>query len=283
MSTVCMHLFISAGRHNASTIKFLCRIPIYATITLSCNVRKNSIKSGRIWYRDVSYHCNSYPRPCRDRHETLTPPHPFLCARCLYLFSFLVKSFIGLHLYRDGRHATRWCPSSRYESTLFSVIGVTSWCCGRKEEFHTQHCEGGCIEVIDAWRWPVVFGSGRWVGWMEGALVLGKRPEDIHVLLVDDERVSRLVVGNLLRKCNYQGQSLSSSFTLLSLSFFKIYASQPDGSLTSVLANSSYTVSQSLDFSQRPNLTQWIDRSYTLLPILFKVCNCVFSAWRLPL
>lgn len=36
-------------------------------------------------------------------------------------------------------------------------------------------------------------------------LVLGKKPEDIHVLLVDDERLSRVVVGNLLRKCNYQG------------------------------------------------------------------------------
>ena len=30
-------------------------------------------------------------------------------------------------------------------------------------------------------------------------------PEDIHVLLVDDERLSRIVVGNLLRKCGYRG------------------------------------------------------------------------------
>lgn len=29
--------------------------------------------------------------------------------------------------------------------------------------------------------------------------------ETIHVLLVDDERLSRVVVGNLLRKCNYRG------------------------------------------------------------------------------
>ena len=29
--------------------------------------------------------------------------------------------------------------------------------------------------------------------------------ETIHVLLVDDERLSRLVVGNLLRKCKYKG------------------------------------------------------------------------------
>lgn len=29
--------------------------------------------------------------------------------------------------------------------------------------------------------------------------------ETIHVLLVDDERLSRLVVGNLLKKCNYKG------------------------------------------------------------------------------
>lgn len=30
-------------------------------------------------------------------------------------------------------------------------------------------------------------------------------PEDIHVLLVDDERLSRTVVASLLRKCNYKG------------------------------------------------------------------------------
>jgi len=30
-------------------------------------------------------------------------------------------------------------------------------------------------------------------------------PKDIHVLLVDDERLSRIVVGNLLRKCGYKG------------------------------------------------------------------------------
>eukprot|EP00877_Chromochloris_zofingiensis_P000662 jgi/Chrzof1/10597/Cz05g04240.t1 len=30
------------------------------------------------------------------------------------------------------------------------------------------------------------------------------QPNDIHVLLVDDEQLSRLVVGNLLRKCNYK-------------------------------------------------------------------------------
>lgn len=30
-------------------------------------------------------------------------------------------------------------------------------------------------------------------------------PETIHVLLVDDEQLSRFVVGNLLRKCNYAG------------------------------------------------------------------------------
>ncbi len=39
-------------------------------------------------------------------------------------------------------------------------------------------------------------------------LQLGTKPEDIHVLLVDDERLSRVVVGNLLRKCNYQGTRL---------------------------------------------------------------------------
>lgn len=33
-------------------------------------------------------------------------------------------------------------------------------------------------------------------------------PEDIHVLLVDDERLSRIVVGNLLRKCGYRGALL---------------------------------------------------------------------------
>lgn len=32
-------------------------------------------------------------------------------------------------------------------------------------------------------------------------------PSDIHVLLVDDERLSRIVVGGLLRKCSYRGKS----------------------------------------------------------------------------
>jgi hypothetical protein len=31
--------------------------------------------------------------------------------------------------------------------------------------------------------------------------------ENLHVLLIDDEAISRLVVGNLLRKCNYKGGS----------------------------------------------------------------------------
>jgi hypothetical protein len=31
-------------------------------------------------------------------------------------------------------------------------------------------------------------------------------PHNIHVLLVDDERLSRVVVANLLRKCNYRGK-----------------------------------------------------------------------------
>jgi CheY-like chemotaxis protein len=31
-------------------------------------------------------------------------------------------------------------------------------------------------------------------------------PQDVHVLLVDDEQLSRLVVGNLLRKCEYKGE-----------------------------------------------------------------------------
>ena len=38
----------------------------------------------------------------------------------------------------------------------------------------------------------------------------GNLPTDtIHVLLVDDERLSRVVVGNLLRKCNYKGRILA--------------------------------------------------------------------------
>ena len=31
-------------------------------------------------------------------------------------------------------------------------------------------------------------------------------PSDIHVLLVDDEKLSRTVVGNLLKKCDYKGE-----------------------------------------------------------------------------
>ena len=35
------------------------------------------------------------------------------------------------------------------------------------------------------------------------ALPQGVRPEDLHVLVVDDERVSRTIVSSLLKKCNY--------------------------------------------------------------------------------
>ena len=37
-------------------------------------------------------------------------------------------------------------------------------------------------------------------------------PADIHVLLVDDERLSRIVVGNLLRKCGYRGTLAGSQW-----------------------------------------------------------------------
>jgi hypothetical protein len=30
-------------------------------------------------------------------------------------------------------------------------------------------------------------------------------PADVHILVVDDERLTRLVVANLLRKCAYKG------------------------------------------------------------------------------
>lgn len=33
-------------------------------------------------------------------------------------------------------------------------------------------------------------------------------PANVHILLVDDERLSRVVVANLLRKCNYRGAGL---------------------------------------------------------------------------
>ena len=41
------------------------------------------------------------------------------------------------------------------------------------------------------------------------------RPETIHVLLIDDERLSRLVVGNLLRKCRYRGSFEANTEPLL--------------------------------------------------------------------
>ena len=33
-------------------------------------------------------------------------------------------------------------------------------------------------------------------------------PNDVHILLVDDEVLTRKVVGNLLRKCGYRGAGL---------------------------------------------------------------------------
>ena len=43
---------------------------------------------------------------------------------------------------------------------------------------------------------------------LAGALRQTLAPADVHVLLVDDERLSRVVVGNVLRKCSYRGEWL---------------------------------------------------------------------------
>ena len=42
-------------------------------------------------------------------------------------------------------------------------------------------------------------------------------PNDVHILLVDDERLSRVVVGNLLRKCSYKGEQCCTAANFGSL------------------------------------------------------------------
>ncbi|CAK0787313.1 hypothetical protein CVIRNUC_010531 [Coccomyxa viridis] len=42
-------------------------------------------------------------------------------------------------------------------------------------------------------------------------------PKDVHILLVDDERLSRVVVGNLLRKCSYQVTEAESGMEALEI------------------------------------------------------------------
>lgn len=48
-------------------------------------------------------------------------------------------------------------------------------------------------------------------------------PSDVHVLLVDDEQISRTLVSSLLRRCNYSGEYGSEGLLSLfgkDLSFF---------------------------------------------------------------
>ena len=58
-------------------------------------------------------------------------------------------------------------------------------------------------------------------------LDVGRHPEGdslaetIHVLLVDDERLSRVVVGNLLRKCSYRGSLLLPAFERCRTAIFR--------------------------------------------------------------
>ena len=40
---------------------------------------------------------------------------------------------------------------------------------------------------------------------------LASSPSDVHVLVVDDEPLSRKIVGNLLRKCSYQVTMVESA------------------------------------------------------------------------
>ena len=39
------------------------------------------------------------------------------------------------------------------------------------------------------------------------------RPTDVHILLVDDDKIARLVVGNLLRKGDYTGAACACGRT----------------------------------------------------------------------
>ena len=68
-------------------------------------------------------------------------------------------------------------------------------------------------------------------------------PEDIHVLLVDDERLSRVVVGNLLRKCNYRGNHRLLITVSCALSIYDVVA---NSLLVAELSNSGFGSLQSL-------------------------------------
>lgn len=58
--------------------------------------------------------------------------------------------------------------------------------------------------------------AGAMGGWVEaGAANLASlNPSDVHILLVDDEQLSRMVVTNLLRKCGYKGERLNDCLAL---------------------------------------------------------------------
>ncbi|CAL8465090.1 g4625 [Coccomyxa elongata] len=57
-------------------------------------------------------------------------------------------------------------------------------------------------------------------------------PNDVHILLVDDERLSRVVVGNLLRKCSYKVTEAGSGMEAL-----EILRGQPPGTFSLVLTD----------------------------------------------
>lgn len=39
-------------------------------------------------------------------------------------------------------------------------------------------------------------------------------PSDVHVLVVDDEHISRTLVSSLLRRCNYTGKVPEATYTV---------------------------------------------------------------------
>ena len=51
-------------------------------------------------------------------------------------------------------------------------------------------------------------------------------PSQIHILLVDDERLSRVVVSNLLRKCKYRGMNLDIMCFPLQIGFLIVNHTQ---------------------------------------------------------
>ena len=148
-----------------------------------------------------------YVRPTRGREKLGKLGKTWDCERRL---TDLAVNFPGRH--------TRARPKGGQHAAAGTVRSGDSERSSRERGGHPARCAvPGASEASAASRGAAPSTRESAVGFSQSSDVAGRRatmasssPADVHVLLVDDDRVCRTLVAGMLKKCNYQGEPRDS-------------------------------------------------------------------------